>query len=52
MHGAEEIYLTYAYAHAEGKRAISGGLTNFSPPDSGYFLLDHDQRHTRMAGSM
>jgi outer membrane receptor protein involved in Fe transport len=21
-------------------------LTDFSPPESGYFLLDHDQRHT------
>jgi outer membrane receptor for ferrienterochelin and colicin len=45
-----EIYLSYAYAHAEGAGAISGGLTDFSPPDSGYFLLDHDQRHTLHAG--
>jgi outer membrane receptor protein involved in Fe transport len=45
-----EVYLSYAYAHAEGAGAISGGLTDFSPPDSGYFLLDHDQRHTLHAG--
>jgi hypothetical protein len=45
-----EIYLAYAYAHAEGAGAISGGLTDFSAPDSGYFLLDHDQRHTLHAG--
>jgi len=45
-----EVYLTYAYAHAEGEGAISGGLTDFSPPDSGYFLLDHDQRHTLHTG--
>jgi outer membrane receptor for ferrienterochelin and colicin len=45
-----EVYLTYALAHAEGAGAISGGLTDFSPPDSGYFLLDHDQRHTLHAG--
>jgi outer membrane receptor protein involved in Fe transport len=45
-----EIYLTYAYAHAEGEGAISGGLTDFSPPSSGYFLLDHDQRHTLHTG--
>ena len=45
-----EVYLAYAYAHAEGSGAISGGLTDFSPPASGYFLLDHDQRHTLHAG--
>jgi outer membrane receptor for ferrienterochelin and colicin len=45
-----EVYLAYAYAHAEGAGAISGGLTAFSEPDSGYFQLDHDQRHTLHAG--
>jgi len=45
-----EIYLTYAFAHAEGQGTISGGLTDFSPPDAGYFALDHDQRHTLHAG--
>jgi outer membrane receptor protein involved in Fe transport len=45
-----EVYLSYAYAHAEGSGAVSGGLTNFSPPGTGYFLLDHDQRQTLHAG--
>ncbi|HCC57910.1 MAG TPA: TonB-dependent receptor [Solibacterales bacterium] len=45
-----EVYLTYADAHAEAEGAISGGLTNFSPPAGGYFLLDHDQRYTLHAG--
>jgi outer membrane receptor protein involved in Fe transport len=45
-----EVYAAYAYAHAEGVGAISGGLTDFSPPNSGYFLLDHDQRHTLHTG--
>ena len=45
-----DVYLTYANAHAEGSGAVSGGLTDFSPPESGYFLLDHDQRHTLHAG--
>ena len=45
-----EVYLAYAYAHAEGAGAISGGLTDFSPPEAGYFLLDHDQRHTLHTG--
>jgi outer membrane receptor protein involved in Fe transport len=44
------VYVTYALAHAEGAGAISGGLTDFSPPASGYFLLDHDQRHTLHTG--
>jgi outer membrane receptor for ferrienterochelin and colicin len=44
------VYLSYAYAHAEGQGAVSGGLTDFSPPRSGYFLLDHDQRHTLHTG--
>jgi outer membrane receptor protein involved in Fe transport len=48
--GKGEVYLTYAYAHAEGEGAINGGLTDFSPPSSGYFLLDHDQRHTLHTG--
>ena len=48
--GRGEVYLTYAYAHAEGAGAISGGLTDFSPPARGYFQLDHDQRHTLHTG--
>jgi outer membrane receptor for ferrienterochelin and colicin len=45
-----EVYLSYANAHALGEGAVTGGLTDFSPPASGYFLLDHDQRHTLHAG--
>jgi outer membrane receptor protein involved in Fe transport len=45
-----EVYLSYAYAHAEAAGAVTGGLTDFSPPTSGYFQLDHDQRHTLHAG--
>jgi outer membrane receptor protein involved in Fe transport len=45
-----EVYLAYAYAHAQAWGAVSGGLTDFSPPNSGYFLLDHDQRHTFHTG--
>ena len=45
-----EVYLAYSFAHALGAGAVSGGLTDFSPPASGYFLLDHDQRHTLHTG--
>jgi outer membrane receptor protein involved in Fe transport len=45
-----EVYLAYAYAHPLGSGAITGGLTDFSAPDSGYFLLHHHQRHTLHVG--
>ena len=45
-----EVYFSYAHAQAQGSGAVSGGLTDFSPPESGYFQLDHDQRHTLHAG--
>jgi outer membrane receptor for ferrienterochelin and colicin len=41
-----EISIAYSYQHAEAEGTVSGGLTDFSPPNNGYFLLDHDQRHT------
>jgi TonB dependent receptor-like, beta-barrel/Carboxypeptidase regulatory-like domain/TonB-dependent Receptor Plug Domain len=45
-----EFHLAYSYQHADGEGVITGGLTDFSPPDQGYFPLDHDQRHTLSAG--
>jgi outer membrane receptor protein involved in Fe transport len=44
-----QVHLVYSHQWAEGSGAISGGLTDFSPPQ-GTFLLDHDQRHTLNAG--
>ncbi|HEV2687419.1 MAG TPA: TonB-dependent receptor, partial [Bryobacteraceae bacterium] len=41
-----EASIAYSYQHAEGEGAITGGLTDFSPPRNGFFFLDHDQRHT------
>jgi len=40
------VAITYSYQHAEAEGAVTGGLTDFSPPSDGYFFLDHDQRHT------
>jgi outer membrane receptor protein involved in Fe transport len=34
----------------EGAGGISGGLTDFAPPEEGFFFLDHDQRDTLNAG--
>jgi hypothetical protein len=46
--------LTWHYAlsimHAQGRGAITGGLTDFSPPANQYFYLDHDQRVTFNTG--
>ncbi len=41
-----EVSIAYSHQHAEGEGTITGGLTDFSPPGNGYFLLDHDQRDT------
>lgn len=44
-----QLHLAYSYQHALGRGAVTGGLTDFAPPDV-EFLLDHDQRHTLNAG--
>ncbi len=45
-----QAHAAYSYQIAEGAGGISGGLTDFSPPEEGTFPLDHDQRHTLSAG--
>jgi outer membrane receptor protein involved in Fe transport len=45
-----QLHVAYSHQHAEASGAISGGLTDFEPPEQGWFLLDHDQRHTLSAG--
>ena len=44
-----QFHLAYSNQTADGFGAISGGLTDFSPP-GGSFALDHDQRNTANAG--
>ena len=41
-----QIRLAYSHQYAQGRGAVTGGLTDFSPPAEGYFFLDHDQRNT------
>jgi outer membrane receptor protein involved in Fe transport len=48
--GRAQMNVAYSYQHAEGAGAVTGGLTDFSPPDEGYFFLDHDQRQTLNVG--
>jgi len=43
-------HLVFSNQQAQGFGAITGGLTDFSPPPTGGFYLDHDQRNTLSAG--
>ncbi|HEX7961802.1 MAG TPA: TonB-dependent receptor [Terriglobales bacterium] len=45
-----DAHLAYSHQTVEGSGAVTGGLTDFSPPDEGLFFLDHDQRDTLSAG--
>ncbi|HET7101982.1 MAG TPA: TonB-dependent receptor [Terriglobia bacterium] len=40
------IHLAYSHQFVQGFGAVTGGLTDFAPPESGFFFLDHDQRNT------
>lgn len=44
-----QVYLAYSHQKAQGEGAVTGGLTDFSPP-KGLFFLDHDQRNTLSTG--
>lgn len=45
-----QVHVAWSNQIAEGGGAVTGGLTDFSPPAGGWFLLDHDQRTTLNAG--
>jgi len=44
-------HLVYSHQTAQGAGAVTGGLTDFEPPEEGLFFLDHDQRDTVSAGT-
>jgi hypothetical protein len=44
-----QVHVAYSNQTADGTGAITGGLTDFSPP-TGYYALDHDQRNTLNTG--
>ena len=46
-----QAHLAYSHQFAEGFGGVTGGLTDFEPPEGGYFFLDHDQRDTLSAGA-
>jgi outer membrane receptor protein involved in Fe transport len=48
--GRAQFHLAYSHQYAEGLGGVTGGLTDFSPPENSYFFLDHDQRSTVSTG--
>ncbi len=40
------LHLAYSHQFVQGFGAVTGGLTDFTPPEEGLFFLDHDQRNT------
>ena len=45
------LHLAYSHQSVEGEGAVTGGLTDFEPPEEGFFYLDHDQRDTLSLGA-
>jgi outer membrane receptor protein involved in Fe transport len=45
-----QAHLVYSNQKAQGVGGVTGGLTDFSPPEDEAFYLDHDQRNTLSGG--
>jgi outer membrane receptor protein involved in Fe transport len=45
-----QLHAAFAHQYAQGKGGVSGGLTDFAPPEDALFFLDHDRRDTLSAG--
>jgi hypothetical protein len=48
--GRGQWHLAYSHQYAQGFGGVTGGLTDFSPPQNRYYFLDHDQRDTLSTG--
>jgi len=44
--GRARIHVAWSHQFVQGFGAVTGGLTDFEPPEEGLFFLDHDQRNT------
>jgi outer membrane receptor for ferrienterochelin and colicin len=44
--GRMNLNVVYSRQTAQGNGGVTGGLTDFTPPEAGWYFLDHDQRHT------
>ena len=45
------VHLVYSRQWVQGTGGVTGGLTDFTAPDPGYYYLDHDQRDTLSTGA-
>jgi TonB dependent receptor-like, beta-barrel/Carboxypeptidase regulatory-like domain/TonB-dependent Receptor Plug Domain len=45
-----QLHLAFSRQWVEGFGGVTGGLTDFSPPEDAWFFLDHDQRDTLSLG--
>jgi outer membrane receptor protein involved in Fe transport len=45
-----QFHAAFSHQIAQGAGAVTGGLTDFTPPASSFFYLDHDQRNTLSTG--
>ena len=48
--GLIQFHAAYSHQYTQGFGGVTGGLTDFTPPDNTYFFLDHDQRETVSTG--
>ena len=48
--GRAQLHLAFSRQWVEGFGGVTGGLTDFSPPEDSWFFLDHDQRDTLTLG--
>jgi hypothetical protein len=46
-----QLHYALSVMRAQGRGAITGGLTDFAPPANDYFFLDHDQLVTFNTGA-
>jgi len=51
LRGRLQWHYAFSLMRAQGRGAITGGLTDFSPPADDYFYLDHDQLITFNTGA-
>lgn len=51
LRGRLQLHLAYSRQWVQGAGGVTGGLTDFSAPNAGYFYLDHDQRDTLSTGA-
>ncbi len=49
--GHATLHLAYSRQWVQGRGGVTGGLTDFSAPGTGYYYLDHDQRDTLTTGA-